>query len=36
MKEEEMGEECSTHGRGYKCIQNVGRKTWMEEATRKT
>jgi hypothetical protein len=26
----EMGEECSMHGKGEKCIQNVGLKTRRE------
>jgi len=27
---------CSMHGRNDKCIQDTGRKTWMEENTLKT
>jgi len=31
-----MGGACSTRGRGEKCIQYFGWKTWREETTRKT
>jgi len=26
-----VGGACSAHGRGMKCIQNIGSKSWWEE-----
>jgi hypothetical protein len=31
MKEGAMGNACSMHGRGEKCIENFGWKIWREE-----
>jgi hypothetical protein len=31
IKEEEMGEVCSTYGGEDKCVQSFGRKTWRKE-----
>jgi hypothetical protein len=33
IKEYEMGAACSAHGRDDKCVQNIGRETWMKETT---
>jgi len=33
MKEDEMGEACSTHGYYEKCTKDFGRKTWKGEKT---
>jgi len=33
---DQRGGECSMHGKGEKCIQNISRKTWGKETTWKT
>jgi hypothetical protein len=36
MEKDDTGGERSTDGRDERCIRNVGRKTWREEATQMT
>jgi hypothetical protein len=33
IEDNEMGRLFDTHGRDEKCLQNLGRKVWMEEET---
>jgi hypothetical protein len=35
IKNDEMGEECSTHQGDEKCVQKLGCKVWGKETTRK-
>jgi hypothetical protein len=36
VKEDEMGRECSTHGREEECIKDIDGKAKRKEITRKT
>jgi len=36
VKEDEMGEACSMHGKNYNCIHDFKRYTWTEEITSET
>jgi len=36
IKEEDMGEACSSHGKYENCMQNLGRRTRREDTTQRT